>query len=67
MTIAVERSRAVAGAREFLRALLDPRETPRVPRAVRQRALRCLRHYPGTMEMKITAEMCPRWWEEEAS
>jgi len=41
-----EEARAIASARTFLYALLDPRQTPRVPREVRQRARRVLKHYP---------------------
>lgn len=47
MTLPDERTRAVIAGREFLLSLLDPKETPRVPRAVRQQALRVLRHFPG--------------------
>ena len=46
MTMPVERVRAVDNTRAFLVRLLNPRETPRVPRAVRQEAARLLRHYP---------------------
>jgi hypothetical protein len=41
-----EEARAIAATRTFLYALLDPRQTPRVPREVRQRARRVLKHYP---------------------
>lgn len=38
---------AVSVTRQFLFDLLNPRKTPKVPRAVRKEAARCLRHYPG--------------------
>ena len=46
MTLPDEEMRALSSARAFLFALLDPAKTPRVPRAIRQRARDCLRHYP---------------------
>lgn len=59
MTLPDERSRAVRSAREFLYALLDPKATPKVPRAVRQRASRVLRHYPGEFDMFCVEQKCP--------
>jgi hypothetical protein len=32
--------------REFLRTLLDPKKTPRIPKAIREEASSCLHHYP---------------------
>ena len=46
MTLPDERSRAIMQTRAFLRELLDPKKTPRVPRAIRHRAYYCLKHYP---------------------
>lgn len=46
MTTPDEEARAIAMTRTFLFALLDPRQTPRVPREIRQRASRVLKHYP---------------------
>lgn len=46
MSLRYEQYRALIYARDFLRALLDPKQTPRVPRRVRAEACRCLRHYP---------------------
>jgi len=62
MTLPDERYRAVEYAREFLQDLLDPKKTPKVPRAIRQRAGRCLRHYPWTSNMEKTAEKLPEIW-----
>jgi hypothetical protein len=36
--------------------LIDPKKTPRVPKAVRQRALHLLRHYPSEFDMKLIAD-----------
>jgi hypothetical protein len=60
MTIPVERTRAVTATREFLYALLDPKKTPRVPRAIRQWASRCARHYPGSYDLHEAARLCPK-------
>lgn len=46
MTLPEEEARAIAMTRTFLYALLDPKQTPRVPREVRQKARRVLKHYP---------------------
>lgn len=51
MTLPDERRRAIQATREFLRSLLDPKETPRVPREVRLEARRCLKHYPTAFDM----------------
>lgn len=55
MTIPVERTNAVVYTREFLLSLIDPKETPRIPKAIRKQALRLLRHYPSKHEMDIIA------------
>lgn len=65
MTIPIERTRAVNKAREFLYDLLDPKKTPRVPKAIREKALRILKHYPGEFCLKKSAEASPDIWEEE--
>lgn len=46
MSLPSEEKRALEQARMFLVELLDPKQTPRVPRAIRQRAHRLLKHYP---------------------
>jgi len=56
MTMPDERFRAVQYAREFMRDLLDPKKTPKVPKAIRRRALSVLRHYPMECEMELAAE-----------
>jgi hypothetical protein len=54
-----ERSRAIGYAHQFLRDLLDPKKTPRVPKAIRQRALRVLRHYPSNLYVDMAAKVVP--------
>jgi hypothetical protein len=63
MTLPDERYRAVRSAEQLLKDLCDPRKTPRVPREVRQRALGCLRHYPGSWDMDRAAHSCPTVFE----
>jgi len=52
MTLPFEEVSALKKSREFLRALLDPKQTPRIPKHVRQRAGACLRHYPWDMRIE---------------
>lgn len=56
MTLPSERRRSLLYARQFLLELIDPAKTPRVPKAVRQQALRVLRHYPYKFEIESLPE-----------
>ena len=55
VTTRSEELRTVAQVREFLRELLDPKTTPKVPATIRDKARRLLRHYPLTLSI-ITKE-----------
>ena len=46
MTLPYEEKWALQRTHVFLVALLNPKDTPRVPRSVRDMASRCLKHYP---------------------
>lgn len=59
MTLPDERYRAIKSTREFLYDLIDPKKTPKLPRAIRQRALACLRHFPHEYEMETVAKKVP--------
>jgi hypothetical protein len=59
MTLPDERYRAVRMAENFLRDLMDPAKTPRVPRTVRERARSVLRHYPGEWDLDRAAGAAP--------
>lgn len=61
MTLPDERYRAVLQTRRFLLELLS---TPRVPKAVKDQARSCLRHYPDTWEMQQVAEALPHVFSE---
>lgn len=56
MTLPYERTNAVNTTRIFLMDLTDPKATPRIPRAIRQKALWCLRHYPTDFDMQVVSE-----------
>ena len=56
MTLPDERYRAVVKTQEFLVEILN---TPRVPKAIKEQARWCLRHYPSAWDMKQAAENCP--------
>jgi hypothetical protein len=55
MTLPDERLRALRYARDLMRGLLDPQQTPRVPRDVRRWAARVLKHYPMDYEIDSLA------------
>ena len=59
MTLPIERTHAVLRTEQFLKDLLNPRATPRVPREVREQAYRCLKHYPGNYDMELASEKAP--------
>lgn len=65
MTMPDERYRAIKYAREFLRSLLDPKKTPRIPKSVRKEAGRVLRHFPGEFDMERIAEKAPEIIEKD--
>ncbi len=65
MTLPYERFGAVVQTEEFLKELLDPKKTPRVPKHIRQQAKWCLRHYPTQFEMEMTSENYPEMWRKE--
>jgi hypothetical protein len=56
MTLPDERYRAVVQTQRFLLRILT---TPRVPKAVKDEARSCLRHYPSEYDMTCAAEGSP--------
>ncbi len=62
MTIPQERSWAIRNARRFLRSLLDPKATPKVPKSVRKEAYYCLKHFPSDYDMDKVAKAIPDTW-----
>lgn len=55
MTVPIERKNAVVHTEKFLLDLVNPKVTPRVPKAVREEARRLLRHYPSQFDMDTIA------------
>ena len=51
MTLPNERFSAIINTREFLRSLLDPKKTPKVPKHIRISAYYCLRHFPSDHDL----------------
>ena len=62
MTLPDERYRAVMQTIQFLTDICN---TPRVPKAIKQRALSLLRHYPSAWDMKAAAELAPHVFQKE--
>jgi hypothetical protein len=56
MTLPDERYRAVVQTQKFLLEILS---TPRVPKAIKDGARHCLRHYPSEYDMSKTAQTSP--------
>lgn len=59
MTMPHERYRSINKARDFLRDLLNPKATPRVPKEVRREAYRVLKHYISDYQLEILASKNP--------
>ena len=59
MTVPVERTRAVVYAHAFLKDLLNPAVTPRVPKEMRETAKWLLRHYPEPSTVEYAHNLCP--------
>lgn len=53
MTLPDERYRAVVQTERFLKELLT---TPRIPKAIKDSARACLRHYPSEYDMKKVSQ-----------
>lgn len=62
MTLPRERSQSLLNAREFLRSLLDPKLTPRVPKSIRQKAYWCLKHFPSSYDLQQSQDALPSVW-----
>lgn len=59
MTLPDERYRAVIQTKNFLAELCNPEKTPRVPKAVREKARWCLRHYPSYWDLERVSKVAP--------
>jgi hypothetical protein len=61
MTLPDERYRAVVQTQKFLLEILS---TPRVPKAIKDNARYCLRHYPSEYDMTRAARGAPEIFQE---
>ena len=61
MTLPDERYRAVVQTEKFLLELLS---TPRIPKAIKDRARGCLRHYPSHSDMMQASQGAPNVFQE---
>ncbi len=59
MTLPDERTNSLLLTRDFLRSLLDPEKTPRVPKSIRREAYYCLKHFPGTYDIEKLERALP--------
>jgi hypothetical protein len=59
MTMPDERQRSLRNVINFLRDLMDPKKTPRVPRSVIREAYYRLKHFPHDYEINILTKACP--------
>lgn len=60
MTLPDERTKAVVYTKAFLRSLLDPKQTPKVPKAIRRQAAMLLKHYPDGLDMAEAVNKAPK-------
>lgn len=63
MTMPSERSRAVLGAAEVLKELLDPQKHPETTEETRHHIKWALRHYPDRRVINAIARQCPDYFE----
>lgn len=60
MSLPSEEAAAIESVRRFLFDLLNPKATPRVPKAVRERARRVVKHYPYSVPYFIERQIGER-------
>lgn len=64
MTLPFERTNALLNTRYFLWALIDPKQTPKVPLNVRRWARSCIKHYPSEHDIEKIAKKLPKLFGE---
>jgi hypothetical protein len=60
MTTPTERINSIVYTEQFLLDLIDPKKTSRVPKEIRERAMRLLRHYPTKIDLDIMLDNAPK-------
>lgn len=64
MTLPDERYRSILQTERLLKDLLVASRSPRVPKAIRERAAGCLRHFPSKYDLDSAAETSPHIFQE---
>ena len=57
MTLPYEEKRSLFLAQDFLRDLLNPKKTPKVPKLIREKAYWVLRHFPYGFEIDLMFDL----------
>lgn len=65
MTLPDERYRSLVQTKRFLKELLSPHMTPRVPKIIRHRASALLRHWPDDYVLEDMTELAPQYFAKE--
>lgn len=63
MTLPDERLVSLKRTRKFLIDLLNPKETPKVPKIIRQQASSCLKHFPYEYQLDELADLDPETYQ----
>ena len=61
-TTPAERSRCIMKTADFLKRLVDPKETARVPKEVREEAEKLLKHFPVWIDITLSNKHAPFLW-----
>jgi len=67
MTLPHERMRAVLNTREFLAALIDSKQSPKVPLEIRRLAARLLKHYPTEYDIQTSRDCLTQFSKEQVA
>ena len=62
MTLPDERYRSLVQTKKFLYSLMNSKETPRVPKIIRQQARSLLRHWPDNYHLDLMTEEMPQYF-----
>ena len=62
MTLPDERYRSLIQTKKFLYSLMNSKETPRVPKIIRQQAHSLLRHWPDNYHLDLMTEEMPQYF-----
>lgn len=63
MTLPDERTRTLQLVKKFLYRLMDAKQTPKVPPAIREEAMSLLKHYPEDFVLDQLGSKMPDYFE----